>query len=307
MSKEGRSNKRGIIVGALLIILGLVIMSGATSLATVTWPGIDKVTPSGTIEEPTLVVPGNEVSLMLEMTVANTYGMNLKGYQSWNVTAKLTCDRSSVEPQSVRLAYRIVQVLPIEGSAKRQVACYEAKWMVPYEAGGANYRIDWTVRNGEDLLASKVSYASAQANEPDGEWYIEGKLAQDDSYINLTDARVHVEFRPTMWAANVDSVRVELWHEGRAMAYADLEKDGDVWKAVIDLPEEGSYGLKGTMTSKTGNSYTMLQAVMQYGDGGNDNVDPYHAQVPDTDILMIGALLMFLGAVVLVFAIRGRR
>lgn len=294
-------NRKVALVGALMAVIGILILSGATGLTTVSYPEVGDTAPGGSEGSPTTYVAGSTVPISLRITVYDITDGGFDDYWSAAVTARFSPDRASVQNDTVQLHY-----VRDVGSRDR-VALYEGNWTVPANIAGTTYRVDWTVTGG-DLIASKTTYCKISENQPVGTFRLNGRAATSSSDITVGNRTLIMEYVPINYAENIGSVHVEVWHNGEKLADVQLDKGVGSYDAVRDLPEAGIYGLKGYVVTGSGTELNFVDAMVTYDDG-SDYIpqDPYTGEggsVLGASSGIVGFCLLGAGAFVLVLGMR---
>jgi hypothetical protein len=296
------------LIGALLVVLGLLLMSGASGLTTISYPEVGLTSIDGDVDSPDQFSAGNIVPLSLRIEAADSRDGGFSTYQAWTVAAAFFPDKGPAVNEVADLHF--VKTLTVGGTTLHSaVALFEGSWTVPLNATGALYRVEWSVKNGNDLLADKTVYLNVSEDLPDGSFLVNGRAANSNSDISLTDGTMTFEFVPSKFADSIASVYMEIWHEGAKVDTVELEKTAGRWTAGYELPDAGFYGLDGYIVTHSGVSMSKLSALAELDDG-SDYVpeDPYTGEgsgaAYEADYGMIGLALILGGALAVVIGLR---
>jgi hypothetical protein len=192
--------------------------------------------------------------------------------------------------------------MPIQGTVGgMSLAAYQGSWTVPFTTTDQLYRLSWSVKYGDTLLASTTSYCLAADggevdptdNVPDGTFTINGVSVETDTNIVTSDGKLTFSFAPTVAADNIGKVYIVVWNDVSETKTVELSKSGGVYSGTYALPDHGFYSVKGYILPADSNVPVQALSIIMGNESGDDGGDSYYL-IGGVVMIVAGAFVLYI-------------
>ena len=242
-----------VIFGVILLILAWHPKSPLATIGTdTTPPEIVNVYPSGTATNPTVVSPGSNLSIYMD--VIENIGLNISQV---TITANLTGYSKTIE------LYNTSTIITYpEGNASR----FASVWYVPDEPG-IKYKLYWYVMDVGGNENSTITYAITEAEAPVGFFTVNGYKIPESETLWLNTLKLTFGYWVVKYPDVVSAVRVKIfWKNNTLLDDISFNKMEDsYWEANYTLPQGDTYYIvEGYVETIAGKSYKQLSIYLNY-------------------------------------------
>jgi len=233
-------------VGALLLVLGVLLVANVFPLSTIIFPEEFwySVFPDGTVDNPTLISPGSTIQLKAQLVYYDGQtGIELPGtYLTWIVQV-------TVEGETITLSDEVVS--PVDG--RYATFLFKGTWNVP-NVEGKVYAFDWLAivrdKDRNEVGRSTLTTYAKTSDVVDGYFLINGKNADQESTQVVFSPELDIKFIVTKGASSISRVYVDVYKKGTKITSFNLVREistpeNPVWAYTYTLPGPGTYELQG--------------------------------------------------------------
>jgi len=246
---------RGIqIVGALLIVAGLLFFTNVISIATVIYDGTPPTitiwAPSGTQTSPTPYTPGQAIPIMVG------------AYDTGTGIDSAICEISSVAGDSYSNTLTLVYSDTMANYG--DIYVYNG-FTIPNLSSGTKLKFLFKVTDKNGNLATQDAYVLVGV--PDGYFTINGQRADTTTVMKVTSPTLNFEFTATNLGSQIVKVTVTIHKGNQYLAQVVLTETAadKTWTGSYTLPSEGTYTVRGYLyVSETG-GYQKMAILTEWG------------------------------------------
>lgn len=291
--RRSTGKKICLVLGAILFILGMLLSFRVVTLALVLYdttpPTFGNVTP-----------PGSSIYSPTPLTAGKQYWVSAYVVDGESRILSVTCEVSSIEGQSYYTLLTL-QFTPNPpqlmlpgggegGGTYTQEGVFGCYWTVPELA---NTKLKFMFKAVDEAGNSRTKTTYGLIGAPDGYFTINGKRADEDTRIVVSDPKLTFEFTATNLGSAITNVVVKVSQGGTLVKEVTLtETTADQkWSGSYTLPAQGAYQVDGIVWVGS-NSYQKMSLLMEYGGGWMSLTT---SQIVGIVIAVVGAALMVYG------------